>query len=150
MAAASSALRPARKLESSGGSAAASSKTSCSMKVRRIATTGSARTSLSTIERRNEIGAPQMTKGNQQRGADGQGEQHTGEAEQLSERQQGEDHRERMQADAMSYEPRHEQIVLEQLTDRLHGQHGCEAGPAAPLQQRCEHAQCQAQTKAYV
>ena len=80
-------MRPGRKFDSRGGSGSASSKISCSK---------------SAVQIGRDVLGPQVPQAHQQRRAHGEGHEHAGETEQLSKREQGEDHGERMQSDARS------------------------------------------------
>ena len=88
-----------------------------------------------------------MAQPDEERGGRRQRQQHAGEAEQLSEREEREDHGERMQPDAIADEIRHQHVRLEQLADAVHGEHGEESGPARPLQQRGENAEHEPQAE---
>src|ERR1700687_5159982 len=119
----SSALRPARKLAKLGGSGTASSKTSCSTN------------DASAIQRRLVILGPQVTQAYQQCRAHRQRQQDPGEAKQLSEGKEREDHHQRMQTNAIADQPCDKHVAFQQLADAVYREHLGETRPAVPLQE---------------
>ncbi len=89
-----------------------------------------------------------MAQAHEQRSARRQCEEHAGKAEQLAEREQREDHRERVQPDAIAHQPGNQDVTFQELADAVDREHGDEPRPAGELQQRRDHAQHQPETEA--
>ena len=58
--------------------------------------------------------------------------------------------RDKRKADAIADQPWHEYVSFEQLADAVHREHRHEPRPSAPLQQRREYAEHEAQAEAHV
>src|SRR5437773_5732205 len=91
-----------------------------------------------------------MSQPYQQGGARRQGEQHSSEAEQVTKREQRENHGQWMQPDSIADEPRYQDVTLEQLPDAVNRENGDKARPAMPLQQGGEHPEDESQSEADV